>query len=134
MAHQFVVQLDKRPGSFARLGRALVARNIDIRGMLRGGAGYCAYAVLTTEDDAEARAALRASGWPFLEGQTIVVSVEDRPHGLAAVTDRLAMAGVAIERVLFLDRREGRVETAFAVDDAARARRVLGLPLSGPAR
>jgi hypothetical protein len=134
MASQFVVQLDKRPGSFARLARALAARNIDIRGMFRGGSGYCAYAVLTTEDEVAVRSALRASGWPFVEGQTIVVSVEDRPHGLEAVTDRLASGGVAIERVLFVDRREGRVETAFAVDDAARARRVLGLPMSGPAR
>lgn len=134
MVSQFVVQLDKRPGSFARLARALAARNIDIRGIFRGGSGYCAYAVLTTEDEVAVRAALRATGCPFVEGQTILVSVEDRPHGLAAVTDKLASAGVAIERVLFVDRSEGRVETAFAVDDAVRARAALGLPLSGLAR
>jgi hypothetical protein len=134
MVSQFVIQLDKRPGSFARLARALAARNIDISGMFRGGSGSCAYAVLTTEDEAAVRAVLRASGLPFVEGQTILVSVEDRPHGLATVRDKLAAAGVAIERVLFVDRSEGRVETALAVDDAARARTVLDLPVGGPVR
>ena len=47
--------------------------------------------------------------------------------GFAATAEKLAAAGVDIHGVLFLGRREGIVETAFTVDDVARARRALGL-------
>jgi hypothetical protein len=127
MSSQFVVQLDNRPGALAGLTRVLAARGIDIRGISGGGTGERAYAILTTDDDAGTRETLRAGGYPFVEGDTIVVAVEDRPGGLAAVTEKLAAAGVDIRSVLFVSARDGTVETAFAVDDVARARRALGL-------
>lgn len=127
MSSQFVVQLDNRPGALAGLTRALAARGIDLRGISGGGAGERAYAILTTDDDAATREVLRAGGYPFVEGDSIVVPIEDRPGGLAAVTEKLAAAGVDIRSVLFVSSRDGTVETAFAVDDVARARRALGL-------
>ena len=127
MGTQFVVQLENRPGALAALTRALAAAAIDIRGIAGGGAGEQAYAVLTTSDEEATRAVLRAGGYPFVEGATIVVAIEDRPGGLAAVTEKLAAAGVDIKSVLFVSSRDGTVETAFAVDDVARARKALGL-------
>jgi len=73
------------------------------------------------------RAVLRAGGYPYVEGETLIVEVEDRPGGLAAVAEKLAVAGVDIRGVLFVGRRAGTVETAFSVDDLARARKALGL-------
>ena len=127
MATQFVVQLDNRPGSFARLTRALAERDINLRGISGGGAGAGAYAVLTTDDDDATRQVLRSGGYPYVEGETLIVEVEDKPGGLASVAEKLAAAGVDIRGVLFVGSGEGKVETAFSVDDVARARRALGL-------
>ncbi len=127
MGTQFVVQLQNRPGALAGLARALAEQSIDIRNIAGGGAGEHAYAVLTTSDDAATRAVLRSMGAPHVEGETLIVEVEDRPGGLAAVAERLAAAGVDIRGVLFVSRAGGKVETAFSVDDVGRARKALGL-------
>ena len=127
MGTQFVVQLDNRPGSFAGLTRALAERGINLRGISGGGTGACAYTVLETDDDDATRAVLRSSGYPYVEGETLIVQVEDKPGGLAAVAEKLAAAGVDIRGVLFVGRTDGSVETALSVDDVARARRALGL-------
>ena len=127
MSSQFVVQLDNRPGALAGLARALAEQGIDIRAISGGGSGEHAYAVLTTDDDAATRAVLRAGGYPYVEGETLIVEVEDRPGGLAAVTEKLAAAGIDIRSVLFVDSGAGTVRTAFAVDDVERARKALGI-------
>lgn len=127
MSNQFVVQLDNRPGTFAGLTRAIAERGINLRGISGGGTGACAYAVLTTDDDDATRMVLRSGGYPYVEGETLIVKVEDKPGGLAAVAEKLAAAGVDIRGVLFVGRTAGTVETAFSVDDVARAREALGL-------
>jgi hypothetical protein len=127
MGTQFVVQLENRPGALAALARALASRNIDIREISGVGAGDRGYAVLTTSDEVATRSALRSAGYPYVEGETLIVEVEDQPGGLAAVAEKLGAAGIDIRGVLFVGRGEGMVETAFSVDDVARARKVLGL-------
>jgi hypothetical protein len=127
MGTQFVVQLDNRPGTFAGLARALAERGIDLRAISGGGAGDHAYAVLTTDDDTATREVLRSGGYPYVEGESLIVEVENKPGGLAAVAEKLAAAGVDIRGVLFVGCTDGTVETAFSVDDVARARRALGL-------
>jgi hypothetical protein len=64
-------------------------------------------------------------GHEFLEGETVVVDVLDRPGGFADVAEQLADAGVHILGTMCVGRREGILEMAFAVDDAAKARRAL---------
>jgi hypothetical protein len=127
MVTQFVVQLDDRPGALAGLTKALAARGIDLRGISLGGAGDRGYAVITTSDEAATRGVLRTSGYPYVEGETLIVEVEDRPGGLAAVAEKLAVAGVDIRGVLFVGCGEGKVATALSVDDVDRARKALGL-------
>jgi hypothetical protein len=127
MSTQFVVQLANRPGALADLTRALAGRGIDLRGISLGGVGDQGYAVLTTSDDAATRAVLRQGGYPYVEGEAVIVEVEDRPGGLAAVAEKLSVAGVDIRGVLFVGCGEGRVAAALTVDDVARARRALGL-------
>lgn len=127
MGTQFVVQLDNRPGTFAALTRALAEAGIDLRSISGGGHGENAYVVLTATDADATRAVLRGGGYPFMEGESLIVEVEDKPGSLAAVAEKLAAAGIDIRSVLFVGSRNGKVETAIAVDDVARARAVLGL-------
>jgi hypothetical protein len=127
MARQFVVQLDNRPGELAHLARALAARGIDIRHIGGVGAGELGCAFITTSDDQATREVLHGLGHPFIEGECLVVNVDDRPGGLADVTERLAKAGVNILGVLNVGRRPGIVEMAFTVDDEPKALAVLGM-------
>jgi hypothetical protein len=127
MGTQFIVQLENRPGALATFARALAERGVGIREISGGGGGEHAYAVVATDDDGATRAVLRSFGYPYVEGEALVVEIDDKPGGFAATTEKLAEAGVNIHGVLFLGRREGVVETAFTVDDVARARRALGL-------
>jgi hypothetical protein len=132
MANQFVVQLENRPGELAHLAHAFAARGVNIQHVACVGAGPLACMFVTTEDDAAARRILHGMGHEFIEGQPIVVEVEDRPGGLADVTATLAAAGVNITGMLEVGRRPGVVDITFCVDDEAKARDALGLKLEQP--
>jgi hypothetical protein len=127
MGRQFVIQMDNRPGELAHLARAFGARGIDITHVASVGAGTCASMFVTTTDAAATRQVLRGLGHEFMEGDLITVDVEDRPGGLADVTERLARAGVNIVGVMTVGRRPGWMEMTFAVDDESKARAALGL-------
>jgi hypothetical protein len=127
MGRQFVILMDNRPGELAHLARALAARGIDIRQVASVGAGSCASMFMTTTDPEATREVLRGLGHEFMEGDLITVEVEDRPGGLADVSERLARAGVNIVGVMTVGRRPGWVEMTFAVDDEPKARAVLGM-------
>jgi hypothetical protein len=96
MGRQFVIQLDNRPGELAHLARALGARGIDIEHISCAGTGSIACAFMTTGEPGETREVLHGLGHDFIEGETIVVDVEDRPGGLADIAEKLARAGVNI--------------------------------------
>lgn len=127
MRRQFVIELENRPGELAHLARALAARGIDIRQISCVGGGPLAHAFISTSDDTATRQVLHGLGHEFIEGSPVVVDVDDRPGGLADVTEKLARAGVNILGALAVGRRPGVVEMAFAVDDEAKARQALGL-------
>jgi hypothetical protein len=125
MERQFVVQLDNRPGELAHLARALGARGINITHISCAGTGPIACAFVTTGEEGATRDVLHGLGHDYLEGETVVVDVLDQPGGLADVAERLAGADVNILGTMCVGRREGILEMAFAVDDAARARAAL---------
>jgi hypothetical protein len=127
MTRQFVVQLTNRPGELAHLAKALAARWIDILHIATAGHGETACVFLTTSDEEATREVLHGLGLPHVEGDTIVVDVDDVPGGLASITATLAGAGVNILGILTVCRHDGKVEMAFAVDDEPRAREALGL-------
>lgn len=127
MPRQFVIQLANRPGELAHIAKALAARWVDITHIASAGHGSTSCAFLTTSDANSTREVLHGLGLPFVEGDTIVLDVDDVPGGLAHVTETLAAAGVNVIGALMVCRHDGKVEMAFAVDDEPRAREALGL-------
>jgi hypothetical protein len=125
MANQFVVQLSNTPGGLATLSEALAARGVDLRAIGGGGIGDLGHIILTTADDAGTKAVLEEGGYVFIEGESILAEVDDRPGGMAAIARALADAGVNIYGHLFLGRWGDRAMFAFVVDDAATARPIL---------
>ena len=125
MANQFVVQLKNEPGGMATLAEALAARGVDLRAIGGGGIGETGHVIMTTADDQATRAVLEAGGYTFIEGESILAEVDDRPGGMAALSRQLADAGVNIYGHLFLGRWGDRAMFAFVVDDPDRARPIL---------
>ncbi len=131
MGQPFVMQLENRVGELAHVTRALAARGINIEHVVGTSTGDRMCARITTDDDAATREALRSLDIPFVEGDTLVIEVEDRPGGIAAFTERLADAGVNVTGILTVGHHGQFVQIACTVDDEVAARRALGLP---PAR
>ena len=125
MAQQFIVQLTNRPGALASLAEALAARGVDLRAIGGGGIGDLGHIILTTADDDAARAVLTAGGYTFIEGESILTEVDDRPGGMARLSRALADAGVNVYGHLFLGRWGDRAMFAFVVDDPEKARPIL---------
>jgi hypothetical protein len=127
MGRQFVIKLENKPGELAHIARALGARGIDIHHVASVGAGPCASMFMTTTHPEATREVLQGLGHEFMEGELILIDVEDRPGGLADVTEKLSGAGINILGVMTVGRRPGFVEMTFAVDDEDRAREALGM-------
>jgi hypothetical protein len=125
MANQFVVQLKNEPGAMATLAEALAARGVDLRAIGGGGIGDAGHVIMTTADDDTTKAVLEEGGYTFIEGESILTEVDDRPGGMAALSRQLADAGVNIYGHLFLGRWGDRAMFAFVVDDPERARPIL---------
>ena len=125
MARQFVVQLPNRPGGLADLSEKLAARGVDLRAIGGGGIGDSGHLILTTADDATTKEILDAGGYTYVEGESILAEVDDRPGGMARIARSLADAGVNIQGHLFLGRWGDRAMFTFVVDKPDVARPIL---------
>jgi hypothetical protein len=125
MAKQFVVQLKNEPGAMANLAEALAARGVDLRAIGGGSMGDSGHVIMTTADDETARAVLEDGGYVYIEGESILAEVDDKPGGMARLARALADAGVNIEGHLFLGRWGDRAMFTFVVDKPDVARPIL---------
>jgi hypothetical protein len=125
MSKQFVVQLKNQPGSLAALAEQLAARGVDLRAIGGGGIGESGHVIMTTADDDTTRQVLEADGYTYIEGDSILAEVDDRPGGMARIARELADAGVNVYGHLFLGRWGDRAMFTFVVDKPDVARPIL---------
>ena len=122
MAKQFVVQLKNEPGAMATLAEALAARGVDLRAIGGGSMGDSGHVIMTTADDDTAKAVLDEKGYTYIEGESILAEVDDKPGGMARLSRALADAGVNIEMITT---SEIRITTMIAEDQVEVAVRAL---------
>lgn len=125
MAKQFVVQLKNEPGAMATLAEALAARGVDLRAIGGGSMGDSGHVIMTTADDETAKEVLENGGYVYIEGESILAEVDDKPGGMARLSRALADAGVNIQGHLFLGRWGDRAMFTFVVDKPDVARPIL---------
>ena len=125
MANQFVVELKNNPGAMADLAEELAARGVDLRAIGGGGLGNSGHVIMTTADDETTKQILDEGGYTYVEGESIIAEVDDKPGGMARVARALADAGVNIHGHLFLGRWGDRAMFAFVVDKPDVARPIL---------
>jgi len=129
MSHQFVVQLPNRPGELSHLARALCARGVNIVQIQQSTAGdFTSARIFTDCCDDDTKDVLRGMGYPFVAHTNLTVEIEDTPCAFSEINDRLLGADVGLRGCCVIGRANGVATWAFAVDDEARARAVLGLP------
>jgi len=125
MANQFVVQLKNVPGAMAILAEELAARGVDLRAIGGGGLGDSGHVIMTTADDETTRQVLDEGKYNYVEGESIIAEVDDKPGGMARIARELADAGVNIYGHLFLGRWGDRAMFAFVVDKPDIAKPIL---------
>jgi hypothetical protein len=125
MANQFVVQLKNEPGAMANLAEALASRGVDLRAIGGGGLGDSGHVIMTTADDETTKQVLDEGDYTYVEGESIIAEVDDKPGGMARIARELADAGVNIHGHLFLGRWGDRAMFAFVVDRPEVARPIL---------
>jgi hypothetical protein len=125
MANQFVVQLKNIPGALAVLAEELAARGVDLKAIGGGGIGDSGHVIMTTADDETTKRVLDEGEYTYIEGESILAEVDDKPGGMARIARRLADAGVNIQGHLFLGRWGDRAMFAFVVDRPDLARPIL---------
>ena len=125
MANQFVVQLKNLPGAMAILAEELAARGVDLRAIGGGGLGDSGHVIMTTADDETTKQILDEGGYRYVEGESIIAEVDDKPGGMARTARALADAGVNIHGHLFLGRWGDRAMFAFVVDRPDLAKPIL---------
>ena len=125
MANQFVVQLKNQPGAMAILAEELASRGVDLRAIGGGGIGVSGHVIMTTADDVTTKQVLDEGGYTYVEGESILAEVDDKPGGMARIARKLADAGVNIHGHLFLGRWGDRAMFAFVVDKPDVAKPIL---------
>lgn len=125
MANQFVVQLKNLPGAMAILAEELAVQGVDLRAIGGGGLGESGHVIMTTADDETTRRILEEGGYEYVEGESILAEVDDKPGGMARIARALADAGVNIHGHLFLGRWGDRAMFAFVVDRPDLAKPIL---------
>ena len=125
MANQFVVQLKNMPGALAVLAEELAARGVDLKAIGGGGLGDSGHVIMTTADDETTKRVLDEGEYTYIEGESILAEVDDKPGGMARIARRLADAGVNIQGHQFLGRWGDRAMFAFVVDRPDLAKPIL---------
>lgn len=122
----FIVDLEQRPGTLARATETIAQKGIDITGFAGVTCGDSGALALLTNDEDGTRRALSEAGYHVREIELVSAQIAGRPGSLAEVARKLADAGINIEAAFPTGMTGSNVTIAFATDQPAKAREVLG--------
>ena len=121
----FLVELENKPGAFARIAEAIAAKGVNITGVSGTTCGDSGRAAIMTSDDATTRTVLGETKASFTELEAADTALRNEPGSLAKATRRLADENVNIEAIMPIGMEGNEVHVAFVTSDAAKARQVL---------
>ena len=123
----FLVDLENKPGSLARVAEAIAAKGVNILGVSGTTSADSGRVAIVTADDATTRAALQEKKISFKEMEATETSLGHTPGTLAKAARRLAEAGVNIEAIFPTGMSGGEVSVAFVTDNPTKAKEALSL-------
>ncbi len=122
---QFNVFVEDKIGELARVTEALAQNAINIRGIATDKLGPKPAVRVVTDDEASTRKALVNAGMPFEESEVLVIDLIDRPGEIAKVARKAAKAGVNIDSVFLIGKRDTPAALAVVTGDAKKAEKLL---------
>ena len=123
---QFNVFVEDKVGELARVTEALAQSAINIRGLATDKLGDRAAVKIITDDENSTRKALGRAGLEFEESEILLIDLIDRPGEIAKVAKRVAAAGVNINSVFLIGKKDAPVAMAVVADDPKKAKQLLG--------
>lgn len=121
----FLVELENKPGTLARIAEAIAAKGVDITGVAGAACGDSGRAAIMTSDDSATRIALGEIGVKYTELEATDTALRQEPGTLAKAARRLADENINIEALMPIGMEGNEVHVAFVTNDAAKARQVL---------
>jgi hypothetical protein len=122
----FIVDLKHQPGELAKATEAIAQKGINITAFSGVTCGDSGKIALLTNDEVGARKALTDAGYHPREMEVVSTTIAHTPGSLAATARKLANAGINVEVALPTSMTEGKVTLAWATDQPAKARGILG--------
>lgn len=116
---EFTVHLPNQPGSLADLAERLATVGINIEALAAIGIDAAGTVKLIVDDEAATRRMLAHHGIPFEERRVITTTLPNKPGSVAAMTRRLADAGMNIDAMYLLRSTPEGLEFAVAIDDGS---------------
>jgi hypothetical protein len=122
----FIIQLENKPGSLAKITEAIGDRGINITAISGVTAGTVGALGLLTNDESGTREVLKSAGIQVREIGLVSVSIEHKAGTLGQIARKLADAGVNIELLLGTGMSGSNVTVALGVDNVEAAQRAIG--------
>lgn len=118
---RIIVMARNEVGVIADISRALADEGINIETISAEALDEKGVVTLTADAHDEAIRALTRAGFKTVSDESLVLRLRDEPGALAKVAERFKDAGVNIQSLHFLERRDGYSLVALSADDRAKA-------------
>ena len=122
---EFDVFVDNKPGELARVTDALAQSAINIRGLATEKRSVKPVIKVITDDEVSTRRSLQRMGFVFEEFEVIMLDLVDRPGEIAKVAKKAAKAGLNIESIFLIGKKESAVSMAVLTNDLKKAKEAL---------
>ena len=119
--NRIIVMAKNEVGVIADISRVLADKGLNIEAISAEALGDKGVVTLTTNDDDDALRVLTDAGFKTVTDEALVLRLRDEPGALARVAERFKDAGVNLQSLHIVDRRDGYTTVALAADDRARA-------------
>ena len=119
--NRIVVMAKNDVGVIADISRALAGAEVNIETINAEALGEKGVITLTTDDYDDALRALTDAGFKTVSDDSLILRLPDEPGALAKVADGFKQAGVNIQSLHIVERKEGYTTVALSADDRAKA-------------
>lgn len=125
---EFDVFIENKPGELARVTDALARSAVNIRGLATEKRGPRPLVKVITDDELSTRKSLERTGFEFEEFEIVLLDIVDRPGEIDKVAKKAARAGLNIESVFLIGKKDSPAALAVMTSNPEKAKGVLKRP------
>ncbi len=123
--NRIIVMAKNEVGVIADISKALADEGINIETISAEGLSEKGVITLTTDAYDDALRVLTHAGFKTVSDESLVIRLPDEPGALAKIAERFKNAGVNIQSLHIIDRRNGHALVALSADDRAKAETIV---------